>query len=486
MSTLDRWFHPFSGLILGLQTLRDYLLTPLRETLAETWTDLWGTGGLVIGTAPSFTVSSSRLTLDADRVGWTGDGHRLTLDNAAGLGFASIPFEDGTGPYYLGAKYAERPQGTTLGFDGVPGYLTYVETIGEVYTPTSVSATGAAEITVVMTSAIPAAMKWSNASHTRPVVVWLVDGPAADTTQAIYEGSLVKDGSAYKIVIPHLLGQTVASTTASAYRVLVLGLTISASSLGAAYVDLGQVASSAYADTGVNVVSSFGDYVAAFAAEHNPTTGAHTDITADSVTADVVTANDGFYAGKDNTSEWRYQFTGTYVDFRYNMAPWLGGWTYPSGDLGLGSAPVYTIDGSGGARWVASNISGSSGTSGLVYDLNPVIGGRNVTDTPTTDPMKIVSFGFGGYRGDASDDASLKLVKYHRGTQTPTTLGTATLTAGASTWKTGTVTLGSPEQIDLENYDYYLYLVIDQAGGGSSEMRIDQAFVTVRRYALEG
>lgn len=318
MSTLDRWFHPFSGLILGLQTLRDYLLTPLRETLAETWTDLWGTGGLVIGTAPSFSVSSSRLTLAADRVGWTGDGHRLTIDNAAGLGFASIPFEDGAGPYYLGAKYAERPQGTTLGFNGLPGYLTYVETIGETYTPTSVSATGAAEITVVMTSALPAAMKWSNASHTRPVVVWLYDGPAADSTQAIYEGSLVKDGSAYKIVIPHFLGQTVPSTTASAYRVLVLGLTISTSALSAACVGLGQVSSSTYATTGVNTVASFGDYVTAYLTQH-AIDGTHTDITADTIALQTNSAGITYDTNRSMVSD---------VD------PRLGGWQLVSGPSG--------------------------------------------------------------------------------------------------------------------------------------------------------
>jgi hypothetical protein len=485
MSTLHSWFNPTSGLILGLQTLRDYLLTPLRETLAAAWVDLWGTGGLIIGTTPSFTISSSRLTLDADLTAWTGTGYRLSLDNAAGKGFASIPFEDEAGPYYLGARYNERPAGTTLGFDGVAAYTAYTEAIGELYTPTSVAVTGSAEITVTMTSAIPAAMKWSNSAYSRPVVVWLVDGPASDSSAAIHEGSLVKDGSAYKVVIPSLLGQTVPSTTASAYRVLVLGLTVSATALGSAYVALGQVSSSAYADTGATVVSSFGDYVSAFVLEHN-LDGTHSDITAGTVTADIVTANDGFYAGKDNTSEWRYQFTGTYVDFRYNLAPWLGGWMYASGDLSLSGPPVFTIDASANARWVAANISGSLGVTGLVYNLNPLIGGRNVTDTPTSDPMKIVSFGFGGYRGDASDDASFKLVKYHRGTQTPTTLGTATLTAGASTWKTGTVSLGTAEQVDLENYDYYLYLVIDQAGGGSSEMRVDQAFVTLRRYAMEG
>jgi len=232
--------------------------------------------------APTWTALLRPYTLDADLTAWTGNGYRLLIDNAAGKGFASIPFEDGAGPYYLGAKYAERPVATTLGFDGLPGYTAYTETIGEVYTPTSVAATGATEITVTMTSAIPAAMKWSNSAYSRPVVVWLVDGPASDSSAAIYEGSLVKDGSAYKIVIPSLLGQSVPSTTAAAYRVLVLGLTISATSLGSSYVKLGQVASSVYATTGCVVVDSFGSYVTAFAAEHN-SDGTHDDVTANTL-----------------------------------------------------------------------------------------------------------------------------------------------------------------------------------------------------------
>lgn len=292
---MTAWANIFPQRVLDLAALDTGLAAPLRKTLTDLGADVLGKGGIFADYA-TFTYAGGLLTLDDDRIAWTGDGHRIVLDDVAGGGFASIPYADsGATPYYLGARYAEKPSGALLGFEGTPGFSTWVETSGETYTPSAVADRGSsAGLRFTLTGALPTAMKWSTAGATRPVTVWKVN-PATSTSEAVATGTLELDTGEFVVDVDHYFGQLgTPSTTAADYRVLVEGLTIGLADFGtdAAYVDLGVVTSTAHATTGELVLAPVSSWMPLFAAEHDVTTGAHTAITVQSIAGSGGTGND--------------------------------------------------------------------------------------------------------------------------------------------------------------------------------------------------
>lgn len=281
MSTGAAWANLFPQRILDLAALRTNLAEPVRETLGDALTDMMGAGGVMLSAA-AFTDAASLLSLTADRTAWTGQGERLLLDNAAGAGFASVPYQATGGvTYYLGARYQEKPAGAVLGFEGTPGFLTWNEAIGELYTPDSVTNLGGGTgLRFELATALPAAMKWSTAG-TRPVTVWKVN-PVTATSEAVASGTLTRSGANYRVDIAHYFGQSSSSpsTTAADYRVLVEGLTISASDLSAnaAYAYLGTMLSGTHDATGQRILQPLSYWLTLFQAEHDVADGKHTTI----------------------------------------------------------------------------------------------------------------------------------------------------------------------------------------------------------------
>lgn len=281
MSTGAAWANLFPQRILDLAALRTNLAEPVRETLGDALTDMMGAGGVMLSAA-AFTDAGSLLTLTADRTAWTGQGERLLLDNAAGAGFSSVPYQaTGGTTYYLGARYQEKPAGAVLGFEGTPGFLTWNEAIGELYTPGRVTPLGGGTgLRFELATALPAAMKWSTAG-TRPVTVWKVN-PVTATSEAVASGTLTRSGASYRVDIAHYFGQSSSSpsTTAADYRVLVEGLTISAADLSAnaAYAYLGTMLSGTHDATGQRILQPLSYWLTLFQAEHDVADGKHTTI----------------------------------------------------------------------------------------------------------------------------------------------------------------------------------------------------------------
>ncbi len=306
MGTGTSWTHLVAGRILGLQDMADTWLTPTREDGRQLRVDVWGGGG-ILGTLATLTVSSGRFTLAADRTAMTPDGYRLVLDNAAD-GFTNVPFANsGATAYTVGARRYDVPAGTCLTRQGRVEWSAYTEAIGRPVTPASVTDTGAG-LRLTMTTALWTAEKHGNASYARPVKVWFQDAngrPAVNGSEAIYDGSLVYDGSAYYVDVPHSFGQDASapSTTAARYTVLLEGLTVASGSdaSGSSFVDyhvvIGTITSGTFSSSSATVIDSLGELWSDYQAEHDPTDGSHTDVTADSIDATGTIHTDGNLEG---------------------------------------------------------------------------------------------------------------------------------------------------------------------------------------------
>ena len=284
-STGKQIANPFAQRLLDLAVIRDGFFTPTGEQLGEQATDVWGGGG-VHTSAVAITQAGALLTLAADRVAYTGQGDRLLLD-PAGRGFTDVPYaNNGATTYYLAARYAYKPTGGILGFEGTPGFASWEEAIGLTLTPDSVVNLGST-LQFVLSSALPARMRWSGTGDDRPVTVWKVT-PASGGAEAVAQGTLVTDGAgAYTVTIGHFFGQSVPSTTAGDYRVLVEGLEIGTSALAtdAAVVYLGTMLAGVHTSSTQRIINAVGDWIAAYNVEHDVTTGYHTTIRPQAIVA---------------------------------------------------------------------------------------------------------------------------------------------------------------------------------------------------------
>lgn len=285
-SSFERFF---TGKILGMLRLATALADPLLAEVRRIAQDIFGAGG-VIGSVPTATVSGAEVTFTSDRGAWTPSGYRLVVD-AGQPEWTDIPFANsGATAYTWGARHCDVPTGAERGADGGYGFRALTERVGRIETPATVTA-DAAGLILTMTANLQTGEKWPlGAGHTRPVVVWYETAsgrPRTASSQAVYSGSMIDDGTDYRVEVPHRFGGAF-DATAARYKVAILGPEPAvAARVGQTiwinnYVVLGSVASGVFSTTGVSVLGALGTLAAAFAAEHNPTTGAHTDIGADS------------------------------------------------------------------------------------------------------------------------------------------------------------------------------------------------------------
>lgn len=276
------WVSLYVPKILSIAALGEQLEDPTRAAIKQAWADVWGAGGCF--GAPVWNVyASDSIDLDAPVDCYTGDGRRLQLTTDPTAGFYRVPYVDDGTLRYLGARYSEIPTGAELGIDGSLHYAGYLEGIGEQLAPSAVSNPTATTTRLVLTGTLPAGMKWTNMAETRPAIAWL-STPATASSQAVYAGDLVYDGVKWYVDVPHVFGQATPSTTPGDYVVQVVGLTIGTIGIVSdpAYVFLGTAqdpGSLTFDTSGVTVIDHVSSWIAAFAVEHDGSTGHHTSVT---------------------------------------------------------------------------------------------------------------------------------------------------------------------------------------------------------------
>lgn len=290
MSTDTKWLNLYPGKILGLQDLQDRLTDSLRQQTRELHQDVWGAGGTV-GASPDFTIGTDVFSADgADLFAWTPAGDRVAIEPGT-ASWTDVPYEgNDASTYVIGAQRVDVPHRGEPGTDGQPGFDYYTEKVGRLMNPGTVTDIGTG-LRLDCTASMFTGELWPGNSDTRPVIVWYADAfgrPASPGTEAVYTGTLVKNGSAYRVDTTHYFGQSSPSTTAARYFVALLGPepATGARSAAAAFTDnnvilghinAGPVYSAALAPVIGPVLSEV-----VFEAQHDSTTGAHKNITATS------------------------------------------------------------------------------------------------------------------------------------------------------------------------------------------------------------
>lgn len=277
MSTLDQWVNLDPGMILNFSELQSNLVEPVRDALADIRGDFYGQDVTVGQNLAEWTYASSTMDLDVNRIGVTPDGWRLAI-TTTDAAFQNVPFQDtGATNYYLGCRATLVPVDVSAGADGAFHFNRWAEDVGETGAPDSVAINGVGLDFVIDTLAVHV---WT-VGGTRPVVVYLVN-PETGGAEAIYDGTASHVGGEIVITCPHSFGQAAPSTTAAHYLVTLRGPTISTTNLSSTpdYWFHGIVNTGSWNTTGQNLSPSWGAWVALFAAEHNPGSGAHEAVTA--------------------------------------------------------------------------------------------------------------------------------------------------------------------------------------------------------------
>jgi len=270
--------------ILALQDLTSALADPLADEKAQLAADVYGGDGVLGSTKAAITYASSLLTLSATVEGYTESGERLTLDHTADE-WQDIPFADsGATTYHVGARANRRPIAVSSNtIDNQPTYTREIEDVGELGPPNAAADLGPGVDLIVDTLVAPG---WTVGGGTRPAYVWLVT-PATSGGDAIYTGNVVYSGGAWRVQVPHNMGQATVSTNAADYRVFIPGPTVRTTdlSLDPAYLYLGTVVSGLFNDMNQPLFGYWSDLVTAFEVEHRSSDGSHRNVLADSVQA---------------------------------------------------------------------------------------------------------------------------------------------------------------------------------------------------------
>lgn len=152
-----------------------------------------------------------------------GLGHTMRVTSSA-FGVSALFQNTAAVVYHVGLRYCEIPIGISVNpRTGLPEYASFKEEIGESGVPNSVVNNGST-LTLVVDNVTESGV--SNAGRTVRVYK-LVPAPGATTEAiAIEDCTVVWDGSNNKITTAALLGQSVVSTTAADYVVVMLGITV--------------------------------------------------------------------------------------------------------------------------------------------------------------------------------------------------------------------------------------------------------------------
>jgi hypothetical protein len=208
--------------ITGFTDFKTRLLDYLKELNRESVQARFDVDG-VFGTLHGLSGGVDTVNVTGTSRSTDGQGHTMRVSQA--LGGTSALFENTNAIVYsVGLRYAEIP--TTVSVNprtGLPEYASFQEEIGEPGIPNAVVNNGS-NITFTVDNVCESGV--SNAGRTVRVYKLV---PAADATAdavAIEDCVVAFTAGANKITTTGLLGQSVVSTTAADYVVVLLGITV--------------------------------------------------------------------------------------------------------------------------------------------------------------------------------------------------------------------------------------------------------------------
>lgn len=226
MATGDAYLNFVQKRLMGLVSWKDHFLEYLKDQIRYVFAVVWDKDGTFGSTKNSLGAGAAndQITVGTDYLGTDGSGHLLALDDEY---FEDVPFENQTGnDYDVGVHYAERPIGVNPNpRTGRPEYNAWEEAWGIDQDPASVTDQGGGVIRLRLNDT----MCPGDRTHAgRKCLVWMKIPAAGALTEAIAieERTVEWSGSYNYIDTADSLGQSTISTTASDYRVLLLGPTI--------------------------------------------------------------------------------------------------------------------------------------------------------------------------------------------------------------------------------------------------------------------
>ncbi len=318
MSTGDRIVEFAPARIWGALDLEtfwlDVVMNRHKLSARDTWGDTAGGEGGVFTAAPTITESSDELSLSADFVGYTPDGYRLDVESTD-TWWQGVPFQNTGGTTYtLGARRTTRKNGTTEAGDGGPIWYTVEDVVGRPIEAVSAADEGSGT-RLIVTGNLWAGEKWPDTADTREVDVWYEDAdghPVTNSSEATAFGATLTRSAGgggepasgeFYIDIAHRFGLASTDTAnPTRYKIVLKGPTpadptnAATSDFTDYHTNLGTMLNGTHTNTSVVVLTSIGQFESAFQVEHNPTTGVHTDITAQSA---AITSS---ASGNDNTA----------------------------------------------------------------------------------------------------------------------------------------------------------------------------------------
>jgi len=269
LATNDKRARLYNRKFTSVSFLDTYLYGTLHnnitDVLARTYTSGVISGG-VLSSSQANTVTVSAIQAI------TGTGNILDVVTASLLD--NIPFENtNLTTYYVGLKYVEVEASDpvasaveTNAQTGVPEYAYWQEQLGELGNPDSITDNGDNTITLVVDGLTESGHSWAG----RTVRVWLAT--LLSTSSGWYEDLTIQwDGSHNYVTTTgnfHQLSvRGVISTTVTAYRVWVKGITITTTDISSNsdYVFLGTITGNgatpvAFNQTGMQSVATFGNF----------------------------------------------------------------------------------------------------------------------------------------------------------------------------------------------------------------------------------
>lgn len=152
-----------------------------------------------------------------------GLGHTMRVTSSA-FGVSALFQNTIAIVYHVGLRYCELPVNVAVNpRTGLPEYASFSEEIGEAGIPNSVINNGST-LTMVVDNVTESGV--SNAGRVVRVYKLVPAGGATTEAIAIEDCTVTWDGSNNKITTAALLGQSVVSTTAADYVVVMLGITV--------------------------------------------------------------------------------------------------------------------------------------------------------------------------------------------------------------------------------------------------------------------
>lgn len=224
MKTGDQALLLHNKQALGLAEFRDFFFSLLEQWTGDVAQAMWDEDGWYSADSPALSSSGEGLvTVEAGKSGTDGVGNLIETGQTESYDI-DVPFPNANAVVYdVGLVEAKHPVADGLKTHdetGVPAWDYEKAVVGRLAEPTSVVDNGDDTMTIDITSLLE-----SGHDHTgRTVFVWM-KSPASSVPSVAFQSltSAYNVPGTYNYVICPDLGQTVISTTASDYQVLVVG-----------------------------------------------------------------------------------------------------------------------------------------------------------------------------------------------------------------------------------------------------------------------